>query len=131
MAATSLKSILRSIIELESQGGYELFGKPSFDVHDLLQVNSQGIGVASILRLMNLQDKPKLFSTFMLGLLNSVYSAFSEISDSDKPKLVIFILHNKRKNFYKQPSLILVLIDTLRSMMRLIFRFFFLHKFWS
>lgn len=91
VAAASLKSILRAIVELESQGGEELFGEPFFDVHDLLQVSSKGIGVASILRLMNLQDKPKLFSTFMLSLLTSVYTVFPEIGDPEKPKLVIFI----------------------------------------
>lgn len=91
LATTSLKSILRYIIELEAQGGADLFGEPSFDVHDLLQTDLQGNGVISILRLMNLQDKPKVFSTFMLGLLASVYSTFPEIGDADKPKLIIFI----------------------------------------
>lgn len=91
LATSSLKSILRYIIELEAQGGDELFGEPSFDVHDLLQIDSQGKGLISILRLMNLQDKPKLFSTFMLGLLASVYSTFPEVGDADKPKLIIFI----------------------------------------
>ncbi|MCP0914510.1 DUF853 domain-containing protein [Legionella sp. 27cVA30] len=91
LAPASLKSILRAIIELEAQGGHELFGEPSFEVHDLLQTTLQGAGVISILRLMNLQDKPKLFSTFMLGLLNRVYAAFPEIGDVDKPKLVFFI----------------------------------------
>ncbi len=91
LAMASLKSILRYIIELEAQGGDKLFGEPSFDVHDLLQTDAQGAGVISILRLMNLQDKPKLFSTFMLGLLASVYSRFPEIGDVNKPKLIIFI----------------------------------------
>lgn len=91
IATVSLKSILRNIIELEAQGGHELFGSPSFDVGDLLQNNAAGYGVISILRLLNLQDKPKLFSTFMLGLLSSVYSKFPEVGDIAQPKLVIFI----------------------------------------
>lgn len=91
LASSSIKSIVRSIIELESQGGFELFGEPSFNVQDLVQINEQGMGVLSILRLMNLQDKPKLFSTFMLSLLSAVYSSFPEIGDPEKPKLVIFI----------------------------------------
>jgi len=91
VSASSLKSILRRIIELESQGGDEFFGEPSFDVCDLLQLDAQGKGVISILRLMDLQDRPKLFSTFMLGLLTSVYSTLPEIGDPDKPKIVIFI----------------------------------------
>lgn len=91
LAPSSIKSILRSIIELESQGGAELFGEPSFNVQDLLHINSQGMGVLSIMRLMNLQDQPKLFSTFMLGLLSAVYASFPEIGDPEKPRLVIFI----------------------------------------
>lgn len=91
LASASLKSILRAIIELESEGGEALFGEPSFDVRDLLQVDAEGFGVISILRLINLQDKPKLFSTFMLGLLTAVYNTFPEIGDPEKPKLVIFM----------------------------------------
>lgn len=91
LASSSLKSILRYIIELEAQGGYEIFGEPCFDVNDLIRTDTKGMGIISILRLINMQDKPKLFSTFMLGLLNSIYTTFPEIGDSDKPKLVIFI----------------------------------------
>lgn len=91
IAAASIQSILRRIIELESQGGDALFGEPSFDVNDLLQTDNLGNGFIFILRLMNMQSKTKLFSSFMLGLLHAVYSSFPEIGDPDKPKLVLFI----------------------------------------
>jgi DNA helicase HerA-like ATPase len=44
-----------------------------------------------VLRLNDIQDRPKLFSTFMLQLLAEIYATFPEEGDPDKPKLVIFI----------------------------------------
>jgi DNA helicase HerA-like ATPase len=91
IASSSMKAILRAVVELESQGGAALFGEPAFAMEDLLRENEQGYGVSSILRLMNLNDQPKLFSTLMLGLLNQIYTHFPEIGDPEQPKLVIFI----------------------------------------
>lgn len=91
VSSSSVGAIVRNLIELESQGGDELFGEPAFDVSDLVRVNSQGLGIISILRLLDMQDKPKLFSTFMLKLLSDVYRQMPELGDPDKPKLVLFI----------------------------------------
>jgi DNA helicase HerA-like ATPase len=90
IASTSLGIILRKLIDLEAQGGAQLFGLPAFDVNDLLRVNSAGQGVISILRLLDIQDKPKVFSTFMLKLLNDLYQKMPELGDPSKPKLVLF-----------------------------------------
>ena len=67
------------------------FGERSFDVNNLVRTNEEGKGIISILRLTDIQDKPKLFSTFMLQLLAEVYATFPEQGDSGKPELVIFI----------------------------------------
>ncbi len=91
MSSVSLGTILRKIVELEQQGAEVFFGEPSFDVHDLLRIDDKGRGIVSILRLTDLQDRPKLFSTFMLQMLAEIYSIFPEEGDMDKPKLVIFI----------------------------------------
>ncbi len=91
ISSVSVGTILRKIVELEQQGADIFFGEPSFDVHDLLSKNKDGKGVISVLRLTDIQDKPKLFSTFMLQLLAEIYSIFPEEGDADKPKLVIFI----------------------------------------
>ena len=82
---------MRKLLELEQQGGDKFFGEKSFEVEDLLQEDSQGKGYINILRLTDIQDKPKLFSTFMLCLLAEIYSKFPEIGDKGEPKLVIFI----------------------------------------
>jgi len=45
----------------------------------------------SVVRVTDLQDRPKLFSTFMLQLLAELYATCPEEGDMDKPKLVMFI----------------------------------------
>ncbi|MEN9448986.1 MAG: hypothetical protein RJA25_2276 [Bacteroidota bacterium] len=84
-------TILRKIIELEQQGANLFFGETSFNVNDLLRKNDNGYGYINIVRLNDVQDKPKLFSTFMLSLLAEVYQTFPERGDVDQPELVIFM----------------------------------------
>jgi uncharacterized protein len=84
-------TIMRKILELEQQDAELFFGEPSFEVEELLRKDGLGQGIVSIMRLVDIQDKPKLFSTFMLQLLAEVYETFPEVGDLDKPKLTIFI----------------------------------------
>jgi uncharacterized protein len=91
ISAASAGTILRKIVELEQQGADRFYGETSFDTEDLLRINENGYGYISILRVDDIQDKPKLFSTFMLSLLAEVYSSFPEEGDLDRPKLVILI----------------------------------------
>lgn len=91
VSTATTSTILRKIIELEQQGAEIFFGEKSFEVDDLVRVNENGKGIISILRLTDIQDKPKLFSTFMLSMLAEIYSSFPEEGDADQPKLVIFI----------------------------------------
>jgi DNA helicase HerA-like ATPase len=91
ISTASVGTILRKVIELEQQGADRFFGELSFDVRDLVQVNEEGKGIISILRVTDIQDRPKLFSTFMLQMLAEIYATFPEEGDMDKPKLVIFI----------------------------------------
>ncbi len=91
ISTSSTGAILRKIVELEQQGGALFFGEKSFEVDDLTRVSEDGKGVISVLRLTDIQDKPKLFSTFMLQLLAEVYETFPEQGDSGRPELIIFI----------------------------------------
>lgn len=91
VSTATTSTILRKIIELEQQGAEIFFGEKSFEVDDLVRLDENGKGIVSILRLTDIQDRPKLFSTFMLSLLAEVYASFPEEGDADQPKLAIFI----------------------------------------
>lgn len=91
VASATVNTIMRKVIELEQQGADTFFGERSFEPSDLLRMNENGHGIISVLRLMDIQSKPKLFSTFMLSLLAEIYGSFPEEGDVDKPKLCIFI----------------------------------------
>ena len=84
-------TILRKIIELEQQGGDLFFGELSFEIDDLMRIDENGKGYVNIIRLTDIQDKPKLFSTFMLSLLAEIYQKMPEKGDAEQPELVIFI----------------------------------------
>jgi len=91
ISSASTGAILRKIIELEQQGADLFFGEKSFDVEDLLRTTRDGRGYINIIRLTDIQDRPKLFSTFMLSLLAEIYETFPEQGDTDKPELIMFI----------------------------------------
>ncbi|MDA7558460.1 DUF853 domain-containing protein [Flavobacteriaceae bacterium] len=91
ISSASTGAILRRIVELEQQGGDLFFGEKSFEVNDLVRLTEDGRGYINIIRLTDIQDKPKLFSTFMLSLLAEIYESFPEQGDADKPKLILFI----------------------------------------
>ncbi|TWD80933.1 hypothetical protein FB561_2031 [Kribbella amoyensis] len=81
--------ILRALIGFADQGADAFFGEPEFDTADLLQ-QRDGKGVISLLELPNLQDRPALFSTFLMWLLADLFHDLPEVGDVDKPKLVFF-----------------------------------------
>ena len=91
ISSASTGAILRKIVELEQQGADIFFGERSFEVKDLKRTDSNGKGYINIIRLTDIQDRHKLFSTFMLSLLAEIYSTFPEQGDSGKPELIIFI----------------------------------------
>lgn len=91
ISTTSTGTILRKVIELQQQGADLFFGEKSFEVEDLMRISDDGRGIISVVRVTDLQDRPKLFSTFMLQLLAELYATCPEEGDMDKPKLVMFI----------------------------------------
>ena len=77
ISPASVSTILRKIIEIEQQGATSFFGEPSLDVQDLLQTRDDK-GVINVLRINDIPDKPKFFSTFMLALLAELYMTLPE-----------------------------------------------------
>ncbi|GGG88147.1 ATPase [Polaribacter pacificus] len=115
VSSASVNKILRNVIELEQQRADLFFGEKSFEIKDLLR-KKEGRGVASIIRLNDIQDKPKLFSTFMLSLLSEVYHDLPEEGDADVPKLAIFI--DEAHLIFDHASR--VLLDQIETMVKLI-----------
>ncbi len=91
VSAASTGTILRKVVELQQQGADIFFGEPSFEIDDLMRISDDGRGMVNILRVTDMQEKPKLFSTFMLQMLAELYATLPEVGDQDKPKLVLFI----------------------------------------
>ena len=116
ISTASTGVILRKVIELEQQGAERFFGEESFDVKDLMRTNSNGHGYINIIRLTDIQDKPKLFSTFMLSLLAEVYSTMPERGDQPRPELVIFI--DEAHLIFSQASK--VLLEQIETIIKLI-----------
>jgi len=116
ISTSSTGAILRKIIEIEQQGGDLFFGEKSFDVNDLTRIDENGKGYINILRLTDIQDKPKLFSTFMLSLLAEIYETFPEQGDADQPELILFI--DEAHLIFKNASK--ALLEQLESIVKLI-----------
>ncbi len=108
--------ILRKVMELEQQDADLFFGELSFEINDLLRRDRNGNGYINIIRLTDIQDKPKLFSTFMLCLLAEVYDVMPERGDVDKPELVIFI--DEAHLIFNQASK--ALLDEIENIVKLI-----------
>lgn len=90
ISTASSGTILRKIVALEQQGVDKIFGEPSFEIEDLINV-VDGQGVVSLLNVSDMQDKPAVYSTFLLSLLAELYQTLPEAGDLDKPKLVFFL----------------------------------------
>ncbi|WP_329337319.1 DUF853 domain-containing protein [Streptomyces sp. NBC_00663] len=97
--------ILRSLTAFEAQGMADFFGEPEFDTADLMRTASDGRGMVSVLELPAVQDRPALFSTFLMWLLADLFHDLPEVGDADKPKLVFFfdeahlLFHDASKAF--------------------------------
>ncbi|MGH7894071.1 MAG: helicase HerA-like domain-containing protein, partial [Candidatus Binatia bacterium] len=90
MSKQTVGVLLREMVELEQQGAEAFFGEPEFDLHDLIQTERDGRGLVSVLELTDVQDKPALWSTFLMWMLARLYNTLPEVGDVDKPKLVFF-----------------------------------------
>ena len=116
ISTSTTGTILRKIIELEQQGADMFFGEMSFDVDDLMRFDENGKGYVNIIRLTDIQDKPKLFSTFMLSLLAEIYHQMPEKGDADQPELIIFI--DEAHLIFKEASK--ALLDQIETIVKLI-----------
>jgi len=82
--------ILRELITFADQGADVFFGEPEIDTSLFLRTSADGRGLVSLLEIPGVQDKPALFSTFLMWLLADLFNDLPEVGDIDKPKLVFF-----------------------------------------
>ncbi|WP_336993063.1 helicase HerA-like domain-containing protein [Leucobacter sp. VD1] len=86
--------IQRNVIAFAAEGADVFFGEPAFDTADLLRTvtDADGIerGVVNLLEVPGVQDRPVLFSTFLMFLLSELFETLPEVGDRDKPELVFF-----------------------------------------
>ncbi len=90
LSSSTAGVILRELITFEDQGADVFFGEPEFDTRDLLRTTADGKGIISCLELPQVQDRPQLFSTFLMWLLADLFQDLPEEGDLDQPKLVFF-----------------------------------------
>jgi len=90
MSRATVGVLLREMVELEQQGAGAFLGVPEFELDDLLEVGADGAGRVSVLELADVQDKPAMFSTFMMWMLARLYHELPEVGDVAKPRLVFF-----------------------------------------
>ena len=117
ISSSTTGTILRKVIELQQQGADVFFGEPSFEIDDLMRISDDGRGVISVLRVTDMQNRPKLFSTFMLSLLAELYATLPEEGDIEKPKLVM-IIDEAHLVFQEATEALLQQIETVIKLIR-------------
>jgi DNA helicase HerA-like ATPase len=90
LSSATVGVILRELIAFADQGADAFFGEPEIDTAEFLKLAPDGTGVVSLLEVPGVQDKPALFSTFLMWLLADLFNDLPEVGDLDKPKLVFF-----------------------------------------
>jgi uncharacterized protein len=90
LSAATAGVILRELIGFQDQGADAFFGETEFESSEFLQTTPDGRGLVSLVELPNLQDRPAVFSTFLMWLLADLFHDLPEVGDIDKPKLVFF-----------------------------------------
>ena len=90
MSKATVGVLMREMVELEQQGALAFFGEPELALADLLQTERDGRGLVTVLELTDVQDKPALFSTFLMWMLARLYHELPEVGDVERPKLVFF-----------------------------------------
>ncbi|SFS83769.1 hypothetical protein SAMN05216365_12215 [Porphyromonadaceae bacterium NLAE-zl-C104] len=89
ISPASIGAIQRGLIRLENEGADKFFGEPDLEITDFIQTE-QGKGVINILTADKLMRSPRVYTTFLLWLLDDLYETLPEVGDLEKPKLVFF-----------------------------------------
>jgi len=117
LATASIGAIQRRLLVLEEQGGERFFGEPALRLDDLMQVDSSGNGVISLLDATRLvAQAPRIYTAFLLWLLAELLEQLPEQGDMERPRLVFFF-DEAHLLFDGAPK---VLLDKIEQVVRLI-----------
>ena len=90
ISAASVGALQQALLQIETEGGDQLFGEPALNLDDLMQTDAQSRGVINILASDQLFNSPRVYATLLLCLLSDLYEKLPEVGDLEKPKLVFF-----------------------------------------
>lgn len=116
ISTASVGAIQRALLQLETEGGEQLFGEPALNLDDLMQTDAKGQGVINILAADTLYNSPRVYATLLLWLLSELFEKLPEVGDLDKPKLVFFF-DEAHLLFNDAPD---ALLDKIEQVVRLI-----------
>lgn len=116
ISPASIGTIQRGLMRLESEGGDRFFGEPELEITDFIQTE-QGRGVINILAADKLMNSPRVYTTFLLWLLDDLYETLPEVGDLDKPKLVFFF-DEAHLLFNDMPSSLLEKVEQIVRLIR-------------
>lgn len=85
----SVATLIRNILVLEQEGGSIFFGEPAFNIDDLIRFDGVN-GIINILDCQKLFQRPKLYTVFLIWLLDSLYNSLPEVGDLERPKMIFF-----------------------------------------
>jgi DNA helicase HerA-like ATPase len=116
ISPASIGAIQRGLMRLESEGADKFFGEPDLEITDFIQTE-QGKGVINILAADKLMNSPRVYTTFLLWLLDDLYENLPEVGDLDKPKLVFFF-DEAHLLFNDMPSSLLEKVEQIVRLIR-------------
>ncbi len=116
VSPTTVATIQRKLLTLETQGVSNLFGEPALGLGDLMRTDASGKGIVSVLAADTLIQSPGLYSTFLLWLISELFEDLPEVGDLDKPRLVFFF-DEAHLLFRDAPK---ALLDKIEQVVRLI-----------
>lgn len=90
LSSSTAGVILRELIAFGDAGADVFFGLPEIDPADFLRTTDDGRGIVSLLEVPSVQEKPAVFSTFLMYLLAALFRTLPEVGDPEKPTLVFF-----------------------------------------
>jgi len=92
VSKVSCGTLQRALLAFEDDGQdtlFDIYGDV-FDINRLMAIDEEGHGTINILDATKIIHSPRVYSLFLLWLLNELFSVLPEAGDLDKPKMAFF-----------------------------------------